>query len=377
MKKFYILLAVLCLFTYIPSCKREIHNEESHEEHEHEHEHEGEEENHSGEIVLSPEMAKLAGVEVGTINRGPFRTAVRTSGTILTSGSGETVLIAKTSGILSWKGGTPSLGRKVSEGEVLASISAEGMTEGNPAAKAAITLDAAKKEYERALELRKDKIISEREFERIEAEYRKASSANGANGIKSSRSGYIKNIYKSEGEYVSEGEAVVSVGTDRRLRLSVDLPLNEVSLLRNISGANFRPAYSSEVFSMENLSGKLLSVAGSSDGMSPYLPVTFEFDNKGDIIPGTYSDVWLLGENKQDVISVPESSLTEEQGEFFVYIRLDEDCYAKRPVKLGGRNGERVEILSGLLEGEEVVTKGAYHVKLSSASVIPGHTHNH
>lgn len=365
----------------MPSCKQETHEDANHEEHEHEHE--GEEGKHSGEIVLSPEMAQLAGVEVQTVSRGAFRTAVRTSGTILPSGKGEAVLIAKTSGILSWKGGTPTLGKKVSAGEVLADISADGMTEGDPAAKAEITLNAAKKEYERALELRKDKIISEREFDQIEAEYRKALSAYGSKEggtvgeVTSSKSGYIKNIYKAEGEYVSEGEAIASVSEDRRLRLSADLPLSEVYLLKSISGANFKPSYSSEVFSMENLSGRLLSVAGAADGSSAYLPVTFEFDNKGNIIPGTYSDVWLLGEDRQDVISVPESALTEEQGEFFVYIRLDEDCYAKRPVKLGGRNGERVEILSGLSEGEDVVTKGAYHVKLSSASVIPGHTHNH
>ena len=47
------------------------------------------------------------------------------------------------------------------------------------------------------------------------------------------------------------------------------------------------------------------------------------------------------------------------------------------PVTTGGRNGVDVEILSGLEGGEDVVVKGAYQVRLSSASVIPGHTHNH
>ena len=41
-------------------------------------------------------------------------------------------------------------------------------------------------------------------------------------------------------------------------------------------------------------------------------------------------------------------------------------------------NGERIEITDGLKPGETVVTKGAIHVKLASASnAIPAHTHSH
>ena len=78
------------------------------------------------------------------------------------------------------------------------------------------------------------------------------------------------------------------------------------------------------------------------------------------------------------MISVPASALTEEQGINFVYLRLDEEGYKKQEVKIGMSDGSRVEILSGLKEGDEVVTQGAIHVKLASASAaIPGHTHNH
>ena len=53
-------------------------------------------------------------------------------------------------------------------------------------------------------------------------------------------------------------------------------------------------------------------------------------------------------------------------------------CYQKREVKTGADDGARVEILSGLKEGEKLVTQGAIHVKLASASnAIPAHTHNH
>ena len=78
------------------------------------------------------------------------------------------------------------------------------------------------------------------------------------------------------------------------------------------------------------------------------------------------------------MISVPTTALTEEQGIYFVYVKLDEEGYKKQEVRIGADDGLRTEILSGLKAGDEVVTRGAYQVKLASVSgAIPGHTHNH
>jgi multidrug efflux pump subunit AcrA (membrane-fusion protein) len=56
---------------------------------------------------------------------------------------------------------------------------------------------------------------------------------------------------------------------------------------------------------------------------------------------------------------------------------LDEEGYKKQEVMLGQNNGERVQILSGLKNGDKVVTKGVYQVKLAAtSSVMPeGHAH--
>ena len=70
--------------------------------------------------------------------------------------------------------------------------------------------------------------------------------------------------------------------------------------------------------------------------------------------------------------------LIEEQGVYSVFIRLDEEGYKKQWVTLGANNGSEVQILSGLKPGDEVVTRGAYQIKLSSASnAIPAHSHSH
>ena len=123
----------------------------------------------------------------------------------------------------------------------------------------------------------------------------------------------------------------------------------------------------------------MLSYGKTSGEQSFYIPVTFEFDNIGDIVPGAFAEVYLLLNAIENVISVPIVSVTEEQGLYFVYIQLDEEGYIKQEVTLGQNNGERAQVLSGLKKGDKVVVKGVYQVKLAAtSSVIPeGHSHSH
>ena len=140
-----------------------------------------------------------------------------------------------------------------------------------------------------------------------------------------------------------------------------------------------RQPYNNKVYALSELNGRLLSYGKASGGGSGYyVPVTFEFDNKGDIVPGSFVEVYLLSSPMENVIALPRAALTEEQGSFFVYLQLDEEGYKKQLVTLGADNGESVQILSGVKAGDRVVTEGAYQVKLASATnAIPAHSHEH
>ena len=117
----------------------------------------------------------------------------------------------------------------------------------------------------------------------------------------------------------------------------------------------------------------------TTDGESFYVPMVFEFDNIGDFVPGSYVEVFLIANTRKDVMSLPLSALTEEQGVYYVYVQVkgEKEAFLKKEVRTGQDNGERVEILSGLDVGDLVVVKGAYQVKLaaSSTSVPEGHSH--
>ena len=108
------------------------------------------------------------------------------------------------------------------------------------------------------------------------------------------------------------------------------------------------------------------------------MPGSFEFNNTGDVVQGSYAEIYLITQDRPNVITLPLTALTEEQGIHFVYVQIDAEGYRKQEVTLGESDGERVEILTGVKQGDRVVTKGAVQVRLASAAnAIPAHNHNH
>ena len=273
------------------------------------------------------------------------------------------------------------------KGSELLSVSAEHIQEGDPVRKAKVAYEKAKEEYERAEKLVGSQIVSQKEFAALREAYQNArlayeallpSKSGKGVAVKAPIGGFVKNCLVKEGDYVTVGQPLMTVTQMRRLVLKADVSERYYAQLPRIVSANFKTPYNNKVYCLENLGGKVLSFGKSSGDTSYYVPVTFEFDNRGDMVPGAFVEVFLLSGERQGVISLPESALTEEQGLYFVYLKLDDECYKKQEVQLGTSNGERVEILSGLKDGDTVVTRGAIHVKLAAASnAIPAHSHNH
>lgn len=368
------------------------HDHSSHAGHNHAednhdgHNHGTEEGGSSDEIVLSKEKAQAAGVKSEIIQPGTFHQVIKTSGQVLAAQGNEATAVATIAGVVSFRNKVLE-GMDVSRGTTLLTVSARNMAEGDPVLKARITYETAKKEYERMQPLVKSQIVSQKDFNQAEQNYENArisyealskNHSAGGQAITSPIAGFVKSILVKEGDYVEVGQPLVSITQSRRLFLRAEVSEKYYSYLRSISSANFKTPYDNAVYQLNELGGKLLSFGKSSGDNSYYVPVTFEFDNKGDVLPGSYVEIYLLSSPMSQVISLPHAALTEEQGSYFVYLQLDEECYKKQEVTLGADNGQNVQILTGITPGNRVVTQGAYQVKLASASnVLPAHSHEH
>ena len=367
----------------------EADHDHEHEEagHDHEHDHEHEAAANPGEVVFKEANAKAVGLQTITVTPGAFTQVIRTSGQVLAAQGEESVMVATVPGVVSFGSVPFTDGTAVRKGQAVLSIASNGLSEGDVAVRSKAAYEAAKLEFERMEALVADRIVSAKEFEQAKLNYANAKAAYEAVADKQTAkgvavvaplNGYLKNIQVKEGDYVSVGQPLATIAQSNRLMLRADVSERYYSSLPMVQSAHFKTPYDEQVYRLADLRGRLLSYGRASRGDSFFVPVTFEFDNKGAILPGSFVEVYLLTKPLEQVISVPVESLIEEQGLYSVYVRLDADCYRKQPVTLGANNGVEVQILSGLHGGEAVVTKGAHQVKLASASnAIPAHSHSH
>jgi Cu(I)/Ag(I) efflux system membrane fusion protein len=69
---------------------------------------------------------------------------------------------------------------------------------------------------------------------------------------------------------------------------------------------------------------------------------------------------------RDEVLSVPESSVIDTGGRKIVYVEAEPGVYEGREVVLGPRIGDRFPVLDGLASGDRVATKGAFLIDAES-----------
>lgn len=375
MKRTVLILAALC--SVLAGCKHRIPGQSP--------ENRPDEHGHEGEIVISPERQSALGIRTDTVSFGSFHEVVRTSGQIVSSAGDEMTVVAKSDGVIRLSG--LSEGSAVGKGARIATISSREIGTGDRLAKVKVAYENAKKEYERDLQLSKDNIVSEThldrsrlEYEYAKAEYEALSAGSTASGdivVTAPLSGFIKTLDVTSGDYVETGAPIATVSQNRRLQLRADLSEKHFGKLGQIRDANFVTSYSDKVFRLQELGGRLASYGRASAGEF-FIPVIFEFDNRGELVPGSYADVYLITSGSENCLSVPVGAVVEDQGVHYVFVRCDEDGFVRREVTIGDSDGLRFPVRKGLESGEVIVVEGAVYVKLAGVTSAPaGHTHNH
>lgn len=377
----------------IAACGHHAHADEegSHDHETEEAGHEGHghaDQDHGNEIILEPEKARAAGVKVETVKPDNFHGVIHTSGKVMAASCDETTVVATISGRVAHMGHV-SEGLKVAGGTTLFSITSAGMqvADGDPVQRAKIDFERAERDYTRAQALIKDKIISVKDFAVAKAEYeaakltytsmQKTRSAGGV-VVAAPRGGYIKQCLVNGGDYVEAGQPLAIITQNKHLYLRAEVPERRFNELTNIRSAKFSTSYSNRLYDISQMGGHIQSYGRSAEVNNSYIPVIFEFNNTGDVVQGSYADIYLITHERQQVITLPLTAITEEQGLHYIYIQKDAEGYQKQEVTLGESDGERIEIKSGVKAGDRVVTRGAIQVKLASASnAIPAHNHNH
>ncbi len=390
-----ILIALAAIFPTACGNSHSGHDHSGHdhnEEAEHAKEHDGGEKKdhkHEGEISLSHEAEELAGLRVETVKDSAFSSVIKTGGRIEAPQGAQATVSARISGIVSFTNKNLAVGNSVGAGQSLFTVSARGLEQSDGKSAAKISLGLAEKELARAEELIKDNLISKKEYEQIKHDYAVAKAnaegvsikgASSSIGASSPIAGYVTSILVNQGQFVNQGDPLATVSQTRRLHLRADVSERQWNRIGDISGARvIVPGIGDEAMNLTKLNFRVVSRDMPDVSTSHYIPVYMEFDNPGVLRNGSVAEIYLLGQKRDNVISVPIEAVTEEQGHDYVYVRLHPHAFKRVPVETGESDGLRIEIKSGLKQGDEVVVKGVHSVRLAENSgIVPqGHSHNH
>lgn len=162
----------------------------------------------------------------------------------------------------------------------------------------------------------------------------------------------------SPGDRVTEGTDLVKIDAVATLRLAFTLPEPIVDLVRN----DMPLAVSVSPFPDETFAGKVYFVSPSLDPRSRQLLLKAEVPNPDRRLRAGFFANIKLAPAREPVLVAPESAVVFEPKSTFVY-RLGADGRAARvEVELGLRRDGKVEVKSGLAEGDRVVSAGTHKI---------------
>lgn len=117
-------------------------------------------------------------------------------------------------------------------------------------------------------------------------------------------------------------------------------------------------------FPNEKFLGKVSYVGDTVDEKTRALLVRCEIANpQRRLKPEMFVKASITTAARGRVLVVPDKAVQSEDGKSVVYAAAGKDKFRKQEVTLGGTGGGYHEVLSGLTEGQQVVTEGSFLVK--------------
>jgi RND family efflux transporter MFP subunit len=302
----------------------------------------------------------------------------------------------------------PQPGTQVEAGEVLAllrprfSDSAARFIEiASEFGRAEAVLKQAEAAFVRTKKLAAQKARSERELQEAEgalaiaraqhaaattlrSTYANSPESGSGNGVmlelRAPIAGTVTSVGAGLGEPVDAGQVVFRMLNPTIVWIEAHVPEKSRIRPENARDAIFQSTGDQGGFvSVLENGGHLVFVGIDLDPKTRTLPLIYELKNQPSRLRvGESIRLHVETARTDEVVAVPSGAIVTEGGQPVAFVQVSGETFAKRELQLGIRDGDFVEVRSGLTEGERVVTKGAYAVRLSSISgVIPAHGHAH
>lgn len=341
------------------------------------------------------------------VEMGALESGVKLQGTVKAAGGREVAISAPAAGrIAIGHGSLPQLGSRIGAGQVLAVLTpTENADQDRAALRQAVTsaeatvsqarLDLARAERliaaqaapsKRVEEARTQLTIAQAQLSAARDHLRaKENALTGAAGVteesyrlKAPIGGTVVEAQVVPGAAVEPGAMLyklVDLGTVWVEARVTESDLNGVAGARKaeITVAGAAPV------TVGGGRGGLVTVGSVLDPTTRTAPVVYAVPNqRGTLRIGMSAEVRALTGKTPRGPVIPRSAVVDDNGRPIAYVQTGGESFERRELKLGVKQGDRVQVLSGLSEGDRVVSRGGYEIRLTTLSdAVPAHGHEH
>lgn len=167
-------------------------------------------------------------------------------------------------------------------------------------------------------------------------------------------SGTVLSVDTTVGSSVSASTPIITVMPEKTLYVSTLIPERYISTLSiGLEGSVTSVAYPDKSYPVE-----VSYISPILNSTNRTLPVELSFTSDEDgILEGMYVSIDLVTEKISDALVVPSSALSSYAGDTVVYVVRDNTA-VRTIVETGSSNSNEAVIISGLTEGDVVVTAG-------------------
>ncbi len=192
--------------------------------------------------------------------------------------------------------------------------------------------------------------------------------------VKAPISGIVSRIMVTEGVVVGRGIPILEITNPSRVWIRAMVWPSEVDFVRKGKAIVFHRHFGDEY---REIPGIIFFVAPYLDSTTRMIPVMARVSDAGELRPGMYGDIVVADSHRVSLL-VPASAVHVVEGDTVVFLKEEDGA---RPVKvsLGISDGERVEVISGLQEGDTVFSDHSFilRAELEKGIWMGGHGHAH
>ena len=173
--------------------------------------------------------------------------------------------------------------------------------------------------------------------------------------IRAPRAGVVTRRYIHEGNYVNSGAPIISVADTTELLAVADVGEGHIAELYLGASVNIKvSAYGDEVFK-----GKITRISPMAQLPARTFKVEISIPNKENRLrAGMFASISIQGELHKNALVIPQSAIVMREDQKTVYVVDANNVLQQKVLEVGSVNDGMVEVLSGLSEGDRIVTAG-------------------